>query len=363
MKKIGLLFAVIFICGSLTACAKKINGIKAYQAEIEGEPTRVNGSKNYNHGLIKVTGTSPAPADYDIIAVNSNGKINLVGRNNSMTASAKVKGHKFTGYLDPLKADKDAKKGTKLKYRFIAVKNADNLGQKDQKAIGRQAKGKFKATTIKLNFDPTTAYVETNVQNDLGRGALVAKKSSTVYTITPQKGSHFAKEVAKAAAGNNDQWTVITKKINQLSKRLRTSNGKIALVLINPHNHKKFLFASINGKTRFDAVAKKGSDDNDNDSAAADNESDLQETEADDDVADEDDGDDFEIELIVTWVVEYDEEDDDEYYSDDEQADDDSDYDDSYDDQDDDYDDDQSYDDDTETDQPATDDVDEDADY
>ena len=214
MKKIGLICAALLTCGSLAGCAKKINNVKAYSTEVSSKVTPASGSKDYQQGLMKIKGTSSAPDGYQVMAINSDGKNNLVSGNTSMAGHAVVENGKFTGYVDPLQANKNAKKGTKLKYHFIAVKDPDNLGQKDKAAFKQQVNKKFDATTIKLSFDPTTSYVQTNVQNALGKGAIVSKKSKTVYTITPKKDSAFEDKVSQSMYSDKDQWADITKQIN-----------------------------------------------------------------------------------------------------------------------------------------------------
>ena len=307
MKKIGLVCVALLACGSLAGCAKKINGVKAYSTVVSTKVTPANGSKDYRQGLMKIKGTSSAPNGYQVVAINSNGKNSLVSGNNSMAGNAVVENGKFTGYVDPLKANKDAKKGTKLKYHFIAVKDPNNLGQKDKAAFKKQVNKKFKPTTIKLSFDPTTSYVQTNVQNALGKGAIVTKKSKTVYAIMPKKDSNFEDKVSQSMYGDKNQWADITKQISRLSAKIKTPAGRVALVLMNPENHKKFLFVSIGGKTKFDAItsgtinsdATKASNIKSTNKAANSGSS----------SGDEDsDGDDFELGVILGWLMAYDDE-------------------------------------------------------
>lgn len=310
MKKIGLICAALLTCGSLAGCAKKINNVKAYSTEVSSKVTPASGSKDYQQGLMKIKGTSSAPDGYQVMAINSDGKNNLVSGNTSMAGHAVVENGKFTGYVDPLQANKNAKKGTKLKYHFIAVKNPDNLGQKDKAAFKQQVNKKFDATTIKLSFDPTTSYVQTNVQNALGKGAIVSKKSKTVYTITPKKDSAFEDKVSQSMYSDKDQWADITKQINKLSAKIKTPAGRVALVLMNPENHKKFLFVSIGGKTKFDAItsgtvnsdATKASNIKSSNANAASSGS------ASGSGDDDGDGDDFELGVILGWLLAYDEE-------------------------------------------------------
>ncbi len=310
MKKIGLICAALLTCGSLAGCAKKINNVKAYSTEVSSKVTPASGSKDYQQGLMKIKGTSSAPDGYQVMAINSDGKNNLVSGNTSMAGHAVVENGKFTGYVDPLQANKNAKKGTKLKYHFIAVKNPDNLGQKDKAAFKQQVNKKFDATTIKLSFDPTTSYVQTNVQNALGKGAIVSKKSKTVYTITPKKDSAFEDKVSQSMYSDKDQWADITKQINKLSAKIKTPAGRVALVLMNPENHKKFLFVSIGGKTKFDAItsgtvnsdATKASNIKPSNANAASSGS------ASGSGDDDGDGDNFELGVILGWLLAYDEE-------------------------------------------------------
>ena len=310
MKKIGLICAALLTCGSLAGYAKKINNVKAYSTEVSSKVTPASGSKDYQQGLMKIKGTSSAPDGYQVMAINSDGKNNLVSGNTSMAGHAVVENGKFTGYVDPLQANKNAKKGTKLKYHFIAVKDPDNLGQKDKAAFKQQVNKKFDATTIKLSFDPTTSYVQTNVQNALGKGAIVSKKSKTVYTITPKKDSAFEDKVSQSMYSDKDQWADITKQINKLSAKVKTPAGRVALVLMNPENHKKFLFVSIGGKTKFDAItsgtvnsdATKASNIKSSNANAASSGSASGIGDGDDD------GDDFELGVILGWLLAYDEE-------------------------------------------------------
>lgn len=308
MKKIGLICAALLTCGSLAGCAKKINHVKTYSTEVSSKVTPANGSKDYRQGLMKITGTSSAPDGYQIMAINSNGKNSLVSGNNSMEGHAVVENGKFTGYVDPLQANKSAKKGTKLKYHFIAVKNPDNLGQKDKAVFKQQVDKKFKTTTIKLSFDPVTSYVQTNVQNALGKGAIVSKKSKTVYAITPKKDSGFEDKVSQAMYSDKDQWSDITKQINKLSSKIKTPAGRVALVLMNPENHKKFLFVSIGGKTKFDAITS-GTVNSDATKASNIKSSSSNANAANSDSSDDDiDGDDFELGVILGWLMAYDDE-------------------------------------------------------
>lgn len=304
MKKIGLICATLLASGSLAGCAKKINGVKAYSTEISTKATPANGSSDYKQGLMKIKGTSSAPNGYQVMAINSRGKRTLVSGNNSVAGNAVVENGKFTGYVDPLKANKNAKKGTKLKYHFIAVKDPDNLGQKDKAAFKKQVNKKFKSTTIKLSFDPTTSYVQTNVQNALGKGAQVTKKSKTVYAITPKKDSSFEDKVSQAMYGDKSKWSDIIKQINKLSAKIKTPAGRVALVLINPENHKKFLLVSIGGKAKVDSISSGAVNSNANDasnlksSTPSNNKGD----------SDSDDGDDFDLGVILGYLLAYDDE-------------------------------------------------------
>ena len=251
MKKIGLICAVALAGLSLGGCAKKVNGTKVYKTEISSKATPVVGSKK--DGLIKVSGKTSAPNGYKVVAIDNKGKSTLVGSDNDMDTSTQVKNKKFTGYINPLESNSKAKKGTKLKYHIVAVANAKRLDN-PSKSTTKQLDKKFKPQTIKLAVDPSAFYVQSKVQKSLGKDAIVSKRSNTVYAITPKKDSDFENEVSKAIYEKSDNWSNITNKINQLSKSVKTSNGHIALVLINPDNHKKFLFVSLNGKTKYDAI-------------------------------------------------------------------------------------------------------------
>lgn len=307
MKKIGLVCVALLACGSLAGCAKKINGVKAYSTVVSTKVTPANGSKDYRQGLMKIKGTSSAPNGYQVVAINSNGKNSLVSDNNSMAGNAVVENGKFTGYVDPLKANKDAKKGTKLKYHFIAVKDPNNLGQKDKAAFKKQVNKKFKPTTIKLSFDPTTSYVQTNVQNALGKGAIVTKKSKTVYAIMPKKDSNFEDKVSQSMYGDKNQWADITKQISRLSAKIKTPAGRVALVLMNPENHKKFLFVSIGGKTKFDAITS-GTVNSDATKASSIKSTNKAANSGSSSGDEDSDGDDFELGVILGWLMAYDDE-------------------------------------------------------
>ena len=247
MKKIGLICALLVLCGSLTACSKKINGKKAYKVNITST-SKINGKRSE---LIKIKGKTSAPNGYEVIAVKNNGKDDPVCSNRSMKNYIQVKDGRFTGYIDPLQYNSNVKKGNTLKYHFASVKDVKKMGNKDKKAI----KEKFESSSIKLNFDPVTEFVQSNVQKSLGSGAAVSKKSKTVFAITPKKDSNFENDVSESMYGDKSKWSKITNKINNLSSQLKTPAGRIALVLINPENHKKFLLVSIGGKAKVDSIS------------------------------------------------------------------------------------------------------------
>lgn len=299
MKKIGLICALLMLCGGLTACAKKINGKKAYKVDITST-SKVSGKRSE---LIEIKATTSAPDGYEVVAVKNDGKDDPVCSNRNMKNYVQVKKGKFTGYIDPLQYNSNVKKGTTLKYHFAAVKNVKRLGNKDKKAI----KEKFELSSIKLNFNPVTEFVQSNVQKVLGSGAIVSKKSKTVFAITPKKDSNFENDVSESMYGDKSKWSKITNKINNLSSRLKTPAGRIALVLINPENHKKFLFVSIGGKTKFDAIT---SGTVNSDATKASNiKSANKAANSGSSSGDEDsDGDDFELGVILGWLLAYDDE-------------------------------------------------------
>lgn len=316
------------MCLSLAACANRVNGQKVYKTQIENGIKPVAGTGKCNRELIRIKGTTSAPSGYRVVAISNTGQHSRVGEDTTMQNNVKVKDGKFTGYIDPAKNNPKVKKGDKLKYHFLAVKNPKDI--KDNKSTKNVINKKFNTTTVKINFEPTTLFVQSKVQTSLGKGAKVTKKSKTVYTITPKKDSTFENDVSKAMYDDKDSWNSITKKINQLSKQIKTPNGRIALVLMNPENHKKFLFVSIGGKTKYDAISS-GTVNSDttnakNVSKSSDNS--------------DDDGDDFELAMILAWLLAYDEEygDDstedtnDDYYDDSNADDDYYDYNDDYDD-------------------------------
>jgi len=299
MKKIGLICALLMLCGGLTACAKKINGEKAYKANITST-SKVSGKCSE---LIEIKGTTSAPDGYEVVAVKNDGKDDPVCNNRNMKNYVQVKKGKFTGYIDPLQYNSNVKKGTNLKYHFAAVKNVKRLGNKDKKAI----KEKFESNSIKLSFNPATEFVQSNVQKVLGSGAIVTKKSKTVYAIMPKKDSNFEDKVSQSMYGDKNQWADITKQINRLSAKIKTPAGRVALVLMNPENHKKFLFVSIGGKTKFDAIT---SGTVNSDATKASNiKSTNEAANSGSSSGDEDsDGDDFELGVILGWLMAYDDE-------------------------------------------------------
>lgn len=253
MKKLCLFLTLFILALNLSGCAKKINGIKTYDVKTSSNYKFCNGT--HNQELLKVHGTTSAPNGYQVLAVNNHGKFIDVGSTTAITNRVQIKNGKFTGYIDPLKINAKSKKGSKLALYFFAVESPNSLNKKDKKALSKQASEKYTKTNLKLSQDPTTVLVKSKVQASLGKGAIVNKRSKTVYTITPKKDSDFEDKVSKSMYGNKKQWSSITNKINQLSKKIKTPNGKIALVLINPEHHKKFLLVSINGKAKVDAIS------------------------------------------------------------------------------------------------------------
>lgn len=328
MKRISLVSFIIIMCLSLAACAKRVNGQKVYKTQIENGIKPVAGTGKCNRELIRIKGTTSAPSGYKVVAISNTGQHSRVGEDTTMQNNVKVKDGKFAGYIDPAKNNPKVKKGDKLKYHFLAVKNPKDI--KDNKLTKNVINKKFNTTTVKINFEPTTLFVQSKVQTSLGKGAKVTKKSKTVYTITPKKDSSFENDVSKAMYDDKDSWNSITKKINKLSKQIKTPNGRIALVLMNPENHKKFLFVSIGGKTKYDAITS---------GTVNINASNAKNVPSNSDNSD-DDGDDFELAMILAWLLAYDEEygDDssesedtnDDYYDDSDTDDDYYDYDDNY---------------------------------
>lgn len=309
MKKIGLICALLMLCGGLTACAKKINGKKAYKVNITST-SKINGKRSE---LIEIKGTTSAPDGYEVVAVKNDGKDDPVCSNRNMKNYVQVKKGKFTAYIDPFQYNSNIKKGTTLKYHFAAVKNVKRLGNKDKKAI----KEKFESNSIKLSFNPVTEFVQSNIQKVLGSGAIVSKKSKTVFAITPKKDSNFENDVSESIYGDKSKWSTITNKINNLSSRLKTPAGRIALVLINPENHKKFLLVSIGGKAKVDSISSGTV--NSNTSNASNMKSSAASTNASND---DSDSDDFDLGVILGYLLAY----DDEYGDDSEDTNDDYDY-------------------------------------
>lgn len=295
MKKIGLIFALLMLCGGLTACAKKINGKKAYKVNITST-SKINGKRSE---LIEIKGTTSAPDGYEVVAVKNDGKDDSVCNNRNMKKYVQVKKGKFIGYIDPLQYNSNIKKGTTLKYHFAAVKDVKKLSSKDKKAI----KEKFESNSIKLSFNPVTEFVQSNVQKVLGSGAIVSKKSKTVFAITPKKDSNFENDVSESMYGDKSKWSKITNKINNLSSRLKTPAGRIALVLINPENHKKFLLVSIGGKAKVDSISSGTV--NSNTSNASNMKSSAASTNASND---DSDSDDFDLGVILGYLLAYDDE-------------------------------------------------------
>lgn len=300
MKKIFLPCIILLTCITIAGCAKKINGQKAYKVNVSASVSPVTGTHSE---LIKIHGTTSAPDGYEVVAVKNDGKDDPVCNNRNMKNYVQVKKGKFTGYIDPLQYNSNVKKGTNLKYHFAAVKNVKRLGNKDKKAI----KEKFESNSIKLSFNPATEFVQSNVQKVLGSGAIVTKKSKTVYAIMPKKDSNFEDKVSQSMYGDKNQWADITKQINRLSAKIKTPAGRVALVLMNPENHKKFLFVSIGGKTKFDAIT---SGTVNSDATKASNiKSTNEAANSGSSSGDEDsDGDDFELGVILGWLMAYDDE-------------------------------------------------------
>lgn len=111
--------------------------------------------------------------------------------------------------------------------------------------------------------------------------------------------------------GDKDQWPNISKQINKLSAKIKTPSGRVALVLMNPENHKKFLFVSIGGKTKFDAITS-GTVNSDatktSNIKSANTSSNVATNNDNDGDGSDSDGDDFELGVILGWLIAYDEE-------------------------------------------------------
>lgn len=294
MKKIGLILALFTLCCSLTACAKKINGQKAYKVNV----TNTSKASGKRSELIKIKGTTSAPDGYEVVAVKSDGKDRPVCNNNNMRNYVQVRNGKFTGYIDPLQYSSKVEKGNILRYHFATVKDVKKLDNRDKKDI----KKKFDSSSVKLSFDPVTEFVQSNVKKSLGSGAIISKKSKTVFTITPKKDSDFENDISESMYGDKNKWSEITKKINKLSKQLKTPAGRIALVLINPENHKKFLLVSIGGKAKVDSISSGTVNSSTN------NASNMKLSSVTSNSTKDSDGDDFDLGLILGYLLAYDEE-------------------------------------------------------
>lgn len=291
----------------LTGCAKKINGIKVYDTKVSEKTSAVPG-KDYAHELIKLSGTTSAPDGYDVLIMTKNSEQTVFSNTTNMKGTVKAKNGKFSGYIDPTLINKNAKKGTKLKYYVVAVKNEKALSKKESSSLIKNVPNKFKETITKLTFDPEEGYIESVVKNVLDNQVNVEKKAKTVYAIIPKKGSSYEDDVSKALYGDKDKQDKITGTLDGISQELKTSKGRITLVLINPENHKRFLYASVNGKQKFNAFQNTAT---------------TEDTEADEAVAD--DGEEYDIEIIEEWWVEeeyWEESDDDTDYSNEEDTDD-----------------------------------------
>ena len=114
----------------LTGCAKKINGIKVYDTKVSEKTSAVPG-KDYAHELIKLSGTTSAPDGYDVLIMTKNSEQTVFSNTANMKGNVKVKNGKFSGYIDPTLINKNAKKGTKLKYYAVAIKNEKALSKKE----------------------------------------------------------------------------------------------------------------------------------------------------------------------------------------------------------------------------------------
>lgn len=289
----------------LTGCAKKIDGIKVYETKVSEKTSAVPG-KGYAHELIKLSGTTSAPNGYDVLIMTKHSEQTVFSNTANMKGSVKVSDGKFTGYIDPTLIDKKAKKGTNLKYYAIAVKSEKSLSEKERNSLIRNAPKKFKETATKLTFDPEDGYVKSMVTNVLNNQVTVEKKAKTVYAVTPKKNSTYEDKVSKALYGDKDKQDEVTGTLDGISQELKTSKGRVTLVLINPENHKRFLYASVNGKQKYNAFKNTTED-----------------TEADEAVAD--DGEEYDFEIIEEWWIEedyweeteYDDGDDTDYSSDD----------------------------------------------
>lgn len=270
----------------LTGCAKKIDGVKVYDTKVSEKTSAVPG-KDYAHELIKLSGTTSAPNGYNILIITKNSEQTVFSNTANMKGTVKVNNGKFSGYIDPTLINKNAKKGTELKYYAVAVKSEKALSKKESNSLIKNVPKKFKVTTTKLTFDPEEGYIESVVKNVLNNQVNVEKKAKTVYAIIPKKDSSYENDVSKALYGDKDKQDEITGTLDGISQELKTSKGRITLVLINPENHKRFLYASVNGKQKFNAFQDTTTtEDSEEDAAIA------------------DDGEEYDIEIIEEWWVE-----------------------------------------------------------
>lgn len=288
----------------LTGCAKRIDGVKVYDVKITGKVTATPG-KGYSHELIKLSGTTSAPDNYQLILTTKGGtNINFASQV-TLKDPVKVKNGKFTGYVDPLAIDKTAKKGSYLTYYLVAVARTNKFNAADRKQISH----KFNKVTTKLTFNPAIKFANDIVKKTFDNQATLARKKKGIYTITPKKGSILARQITKAMQGNTNQWNQITSNINLVSREIRANQRRATIVLVNPKNHQRFLYVSINGHEKYNALKNKQQPQKTSNNA-----------EADEAVAtnnDYDDGDDWDYEIIEEWWEEddyWEVDEDDDYY-------------------------------------------------
>ncbi|MCD7137249.1 hypothetical protein LTY62_08330 [Limosilactobacillus balticus] len=271
----------------LTGCAKKIDGVKVYNTKMSDKTSAVAG-KDYAHELLKLSGTTSAPNGSDVLIITADSEETVFSDKANMKGSVKVNNGKFQGYIDPTLINKKAKKGTQLKYYVVAVKSEKSLSKKESNSLIKNVPKKFKVTTTKLSFDPEDGYVKSVISNVLNNQVTVEKKAKTVYAVTPKKNTSYENKISKAMYGDETKRDEVTGELDGISQELKTSKGHITLVLINPENHKRFLYASINGKQKYNAFTK-----------------DDEDTEEDEAVADND-GEEYDIEIIEEWWEEED---------------------------------------------------------
>ena len=114
------------------------------------------------------------------------------------------------------------------------------------------------SSTSDSNVDQVVSMIQSQFKD---KATVSYDKDSKAILIIPSD-SEFTDEVVDVANGdgNEETWNKLTDSINDVSSQMVSKYGaKVALAIVNPQNHDKVLYESLDGNTVYDVVTD-GSD-------------------------------------------------------------------------------------------------------